>query len=122
MYALTAHSLARALVKQLISSRRDALRRRSRAGQWGRHIQTLLRARHAERLEAEEPARHGQALLVRYTEMVEGSRLVRQVRWNCKVSGQEWEVASAGSPPELHSRSYHERLGGLRSTGCFLVS
>jgi hypothetical protein len=51
--------------------------------------------------------------------MVEGSRLVRRVRWNWKVSGQEWEEASTVSLPELRSRSYHERLGGLRSTGWF---
>jgi hypothetical protein len=120
VYALTAGFLARALVKQLMSSRRDALQRRSRAGQRGRHSQTLLRARHTERLEAEEPARHGQALLARYAEMVEGSRLVRRVRWNCKVSGQEWGEASVVSLPELRSRSYHERLGGLRSIGWFL--
>jgi hypothetical protein len=70
VYALTAGFLARALVEQLMSSRRDALRRRSRAGQRGRRSQTLLRARHAKRLEAEEPARRGQALLVRYAKMV----------------------------------------------------
>jgi hypothetical protein len=103
-----------------MSSCHNTLRRRSRTSQWGRHGQTLLRARHAERLEAEEPACHGQAPLAQYAEMVEGSRLVRRVSWNCRVSGQEWEEASAILLPELRSRSYHERLGGLRSIGWFL--
>jgi hypothetical protein len=107
MYALMVGFLAQALVKQLVSSHYNALRRRSC------NSQSLLCTRHTKRLEAEEPSRHGQALLMQYTKIIKGSELARRVCWDYKVSGREWKEASAILLPKLCSRLYHERLGGL---------
>jgi hypothetical protein len=45
--------------------------------------------------------------------MVEGLELACRVCWDYYVLGREWEEALAVLLPELRSRSYYERLGGL---------